>query len=378
MQNKSWFLALTIALICGFFCISGCTGSDSGNPVTGTDTGNPVTLAGVLRDSSNIPVAACTVTVRKISAVTSGQSRLTKVSINADTTQATQVLVTDSTGEFVVHGLTQGQYAVVALDRSRSQGVLFKTTLTAADTTPKPSTLIMGGLVNLTWHFSTDQIGSRFTIIELGASYLITDTVMTIQGVPAGDYTLSISPFITWTSATVGTYTDSRDQVMYKVVRIGSYIWFASNVSYNVSGSTCNPSESYANCRGYGRYYTFSQATSACPDGWRLPEQSDWSSTAFYAGGTLDAAASTLKSTTGWEIPGNDLFGFSVHAYGSAQDPSTGTHAAFWTNTPSITAGMAITVQLRADSTGIIWADEPESSGFSVRCVTSSHAETAF
>lgn len=378
MQKKSWFLALAIALIGGFFCMSGCTGSDSGNPVTGTDTGNPVTFAGILLDSSNVPVAACTVTVRKITVPASSQARLAKVGIDADTTQATQTLVTDSTGEFVVRGLAQGQYAVVALDRNRSQGVLFRTTLTAADSTPKPSQLQMAGLVNKTWHFTTAQIGSRVTLVELGTSYLITDTVMTIQDVPPGDYTLAVTPFITWTSANKGSYADTRDQSLYSVVRIGNYVWLGSNLSYDVSGSSCHPSDSYANCRGYGRFYTLAQAKSACPDGWRLPEQSDWSSTAFVAGGSLEAAGSALKSTTGWVTPGTDLFGFSAHPYGSAQDPSTGTKAAFWSNTPSVSADMAISVQLSADSTGIIWADEPESSGFSVRCITSSYTETAF
>ncbi|MBQ9476942.1 MAG: hypothetical protein IJU63_04060 [Bacteroidales bacterium] len=75
----------------------------------------------------------------------------------------------------------------------------------------------------------------------------------------------------------------------YYYARIGSRNWFRQNVRKNASGISYNTS-SIALDPIFGRYYTWEEARSACPDGWRLPTENDWVDLAK-ALGCSDAAA---------------------------------------------------------------------------------------
>jgi uncharacterized protein (TIGR02145 family) len=51
----------------------------------------------------------------------------------------------------------------------------------------------------------------------------------------------------------------------------------------------------------------------ACPDGWHLPSNAEWTALIDFAGGN-DIAGKKLKATTGWNSNGNgtDDYGFSA------------------------------------------------------------------
>jgi len=68
----------------------------------------------------------------------------------------------------------------------------------------------------------------------------------------------------------------------------------AENLNYASDNSYCYDDDP-ANCKKYGRLYTWAAAKKACPGGWVLPNDEDFRTL------LRNNDASTLKSTTGWQ-----------------------------------------------------------------------------
>jgi uncharacterized protein (TIGR02145 family) len=59
-------------------------------------------------------------------------------------------------------------------------------------------------------------------------------------------------------------------------VQIGEQVWMAQNLNYKSDTlSFCYRNDSL-NCLQWGRLYTWEKALTVCPDGWRLPDTSDY------------------------------------------------------------------------------------------------------
>jgi uncharacterized protein (TIGR02145 family) len=119
---------------------------------------------------------------------------------------------------------------------------------------------------------------------------------------------------------------DSRDGQTYKIVAIGTQIWMAENLNYDADGSRCYNNNS-ENCKKYGRLYNWSTALKACPSGWHLPSNAEWTVLEKDVGGKK-VAEKKLKAKSGWktlssvteDFNGTDEFGFSAQpgGYGSS------------------------------------------------------------
>lgn len=113
-----------------------------------------------------------------------------------------------------------------------------------------------------------------------------------------------------------GILEDERDGQVYKTVKIGGREWMAENLKYAYSWTYCYDLDTL-NCEKYGRLYSWSAASQACPDGWRLPTHDEWEDL-FETVGGRDVAGYMLKSSEGWEegqwFGGNgiDAFGFNM------------------------------------------------------------------
>ena len=134
-----------------------------------------------------------------------------------------------------------------------------------------------------------------------------------------------------------GQLTDSRDGQTYKTVVIGSQTWMAQNLNYETSHSYCYNDDA-SNCAKYGRLYTWTAATTACPSGWHLPSKVEWDTLITAVGGSK-TAGKVLKATSGWDSDGNgtDSFGFSALPAGGRGGGgyyySEGDCADFWSST---------------------------------------------
>ena len=95
----------------------------------------------------------------------------------------------------------------------------------------------------------------------------------------------SITHFDTQTSS----FIDARDGKEYYTTDTDKLSWMRNNLAWEGAGVE------YQRCTAlnylFGRYYTWEEAQTACPEGWRLPTDADWTA--------LDASA-----VAGQDIPG--------------------------------------------------------------------------
>jgi len=136
------------------------------------------------------------------------------------------------------------------------------------------------------------------------------------------------------------TFTDSRDGKVYKKVAIGRQVWMAENLNYNIPRAKTDVcyKKSEDNCAKYGRLYNWNDAMGACPAGWHLPSDAEWTALTDYVGGSKTAGMK-LKSTSGWYNNGNgtDEYGFSAlpSGYGSSDGyfSNVGNYGGWWSAT---------------------------------------------
>jgi uncharacterized protein (TIGR02145 family) len=153
------------------------------------------------------------------------------------------------------------------------------------------------------------------------------------------------------------TFTDSRDNHMYKSVQIGKQVWMAENLGYLPSvnppaevsetiphyyvygyeGNSADGAKVSSNYVNYGVLYNFEAAQTACPPGWHLPTIDEWQTLKANSG---LQPGKRLKSTSEWHENGNgeNTSGFNARPSGEAYGPGfgfsdLGRFAFFWTST---------------------------------------------
>ena len=117
-------------------------------------------------------------------------------------------------------------------------------------------------------------------------------------------------------------------------MKIGDLTWMAENLNYETETSACPDGDS-RNCKRLGRLYTWAEAKTVCPDGWRLPTKEDFEALVV-AQSRADLA---LKSRDGWFKKGNgsDALGFRALPAGyrgaDGKFNGIGGYAYFWSAT---------------------------------------------
>ena len=110
-----------------------------------------------------------------------------------------------------------------------------------------------------------------------------------------------------------------------------------------------------------------------CPEGWHLPDTTEWS-TLFTAVGGSSVAGTKLKSTSGWYNSGNgtDAFSFSALPAGNRNSNGNYSHegdnAFFWSST-EFNSNRAYHMNLYYGYDGALLDYSNEGNGYSVRCL---------
>lgn len=194
---------------------------------------------------------------------------------------------------------------------------------------------------------------------------------------------------------TGGRFTDSRDGNVYEIIIIGNQIWMAKNLAYlpsvspptsesgssplyyvyNYHGTNVADAKATSNYQTYGVLYNWSAALSACPPGWHLPSDAEWTTLTDYLGGE-DVAGGKMKEagTSHWVSPNvgaTNESGFTAlpggERYRSDAFEDIGA-LGYWWSSSEFLAGNADYRRLN-NSNSKVYSNATIGNGFSVRCI---------
>ena len=199
---------------------------------------------------------------------------------------------------------------------------------------------------------------------------------------------------ITVTECGSVTFTDSRDQKVYKFVEICDQVWMAENLAFKTETGSWAYNNDESKVAIYGRLYDWATAVTACPEGWHLPSDAEWDQLAqyvsdqkgpyaksdnfwYYVGQHLKATG-TIEDNDGlWlfydtSVEGTDDFGFSALPGGARSGGgnffSMGEAGVWWTSSESSDTHSWRRL-LFYGYPELVRSFHPKVNGYSVRCV---------
>ena len=174
----------------------------------------------------------------------------------------------------------------------------------------------------------------------------------------------------------MSTITDSRDGQVYPTVQIGSQCWLQKNMNYSTGNSWCYDNNT-SNCNTYGRLYDWQTAIVACPSGWHLPSDAEWTTLTDFLGGESVAGGKMKEvGTAHWRSPNTgatNSSGFTAlpggrRDYNGSFSPLA-SYAYFWSSTEN----SSINAWGRMLNYSSEWVNRDHNydkpNGFSARCV---------
>jgi uncharacterized protein (TIGR02145 family) len=182
---------------------------------------------------------------------------------------------------------------------------------------------------------------SNITGLSPNTSYYVRAYATNSEGTAYGEQKLFTT--LSDTPIDYGSYTDSRDGKVYKTVTIGEQVWMAENLAYlpsvvgpatgsnedpyyyvyDYNGTDVDVAKATTHYQTYGVLYNWTAAQTACPEGWHLPGDDEWTTLTGYLGGT-SVAGSKMKEagTSHWDSPNEgatNSSGFTALAGGNRQ-----------------------------------------------------------
>jgi uncharacterized protein (TIGR02145 family) len=196
------------------------------------------------------------------------------------------------------------------------------------------------------------------------------------------------------------TDPDNRN---YATVKIGTQIWMAENLAFLPAVSPPDPGSSTepryyvydyigtdvaaakltANYSIYGILYNWPAAKAACPPGWHLPSEAEWTDLITFLGGIRSSAGGKLKETrtAHWNSPNTGATnesGFSALPGGNLEDGYFGSIGSygFWWSATEISAASAFYQYLKYYNSDVVREGFFKVYGYSVRCVRDDYITT--
>jgi uncharacterized protein (TIGR02145 family) len=202
----------------------------------------------------------------------------------------------------------------------------------------------------------TGNFTSNLTNLSNGTTYYVRAYATNQAGTAYGNQTQ-------FTTLTVPChpFTDNRDGNYYTTVQIGTQCWMKENLKwlpnvspsangsntspyyyvYDYQGTSVSAAKATANYQTYGVLYNWPAALNACPEGWHLPTDNEWTVLTDYLGGS-SVAGGKMKTTgtTHWQSPNTgatNSSGFSGlpggYRNGNGNFYSLGSYGYWWSST---------------------------------------------
>ena len=188
----------------------------------------------------------------------------------------------------------------------------------------------------------------------------------------------SENPFKLIQPSETASFTDPRDEQVYKTVKLAKRWWMAENFKFDTTGSYCYGNDQ-SNCELFGRLYTLGTAKMAAPPGWHLPTDNEWRTLETYLGIPNDElfADGFRGVNAGYLLSTEDGVGFNAKYSGymttrwGTRFYSINSSTFFWTSSYDQSQAYYYVRQLSPNSSGI---ERSKRSGgqyaFSVRCIS--------
>ena len=116
-------------------------------------------------------------------------------------------------------------------------------------------------------------------------------------------------------SQETGTFTDPRDNKVYKTVTINGQTWMAENLVFKAKSGCWAYDNNENNVATYGYLYTLTTAKKSCPVGWHVPSNVEWFILTDYLGDENSGGKLKEIGLTHWKSPNegaNNETGFTA------------------------------------------------------------------
>ena len=189
---------------------------------------------------------------------------------------------------------------------------------------------------------------------------------------------------------------DNRDGNIYKVIQIGDQCWMQENLAYlpgvspssngwettpyyyvyGYDGTNVSEAKATSNYQTYGALYNWSAALIACPQGWHLPADAEWTVLTTYLGGE-GVAGGKMKETglSRWNSPNTgatNSSGFTGLPGGyrntSGSFYGMGYYGFFWSSSETSTTSAWVRT-LVYNNAGVNRVNDTKGFGIRVRCL---------
>ena len=202
-------------------------------------------------------------------------------------------------------------------------------------------------------------------------------------------------------------FTDTRDSIVYKTVKIGNQCWMAENLAYlpkvyssssgsygpyyyvyGYQGRSVSAAKATENYSTYGVLYNWYAALEACPAGWHLPSDDEWKELEMFLGMSkseadsegyrrIDEEGGKLKEngTAHWDSPNtgaNNESGFTAlpggYRFYDGSFSNIGGIGSWWSSTEALSE-YAMNRELLYNMRVVARFSILKTCGFSIHCI---------